>query len=319
VIPISATIAIFFLIKIFLKSNQMKTNNTFRIAFLFMVTFYSVTPFAKAQYIVAGMYSTDDIYVDIDPDSMQEAVASHWWFESDYEFPIDLDSNGIDDVSFISGGGGGLAQGSAGGTIHKLHSNVEFIAYYDTFVVCCPMDVVTLVADSLNMGDTISSEDNFFESNAEIWSDAYGPSTTPIIENWEDIGIHFIGFRLCYSFDTSYGWIKINVIADTTTKMYIMEYACNRNASSGISSLNPPQYSIYPNPFFNELYVNVLPSSGVRLTIYDAAGKKIIEKSIQGFATIKTDFLFQGIYFYELVGSSGVVRRGKLIRKQTAK
>jgi len=282
---------------------------------------YLLSSNAQSQFIVAGSYSPGDVYTDLIPDSVQIAMAVHLSPYPTYYFNIDLDSNGIEDVEITSGGNGGLGGGSGGSGIDPLQPNVELVAYYDTFQICCPTDVMRLVADSICLNDTISEQLTFVNDFAYFWSYGYGGASTPYIPVWRNIGVHFIGFRIFYSQDTLYGWIRVNTISPNPSEFYlhIMDFACNRNPSTGI--IQPGTKSdviIYPNPCVNELQLNSSSSFPVQLIVYSVDGKKVMDKTFIDKTTFAADFLPAGIYYYEMTDNKNEVRRGKLI-KQNAK
>lgn len=72
---------------------------------------------------------------------------------------------------------------------------------------------------------------------------------------------------------------------------------------------------LFPNPLQNDIYLNILSSGiGQRIQFFDREGKLILEKDL--FA--KLDYVIvqdfpPGLYFYRLLGSKGIIDKGKFI------
>ncbi|CAN5689845.1 hypothetical protein BH11BAC1_BH11BAC1_25920 [soil metagenome] len=289
-------------------------HKTFCFLICVLLFLFVVGNHAKAQSIIAGMHTPNEVYVDFVPDSIQMAVAAHV-YNPGYNLSLDIDSDGTDDVIINSSGGGGLGGGSASCTLYPIRPNVEIAAYLDTFQICCPMDVYRFVATGFNIGDSISDQNDFVSDNIFIWSDSYGMSSSPYIANWLNTGVRCVGLRICYSFDTLYCWIRINVTYSTYFQVEIMDFACNRNSSIGISTPGfPLPYAFYPRPFSNELFIDIADASEHNIVLYNVEGKKIFQDKIIGQRRINTESLSSGIYFYELSKNDLIVGRGKIFK-----
>lgn len=72
----------------------------------------------------------------------------------------------------------------------------------------------------------------------------------------------------------------------------------------------------YPNPFSTVLNVAIDNlDGGSTLTIYNAAGSKVIEKVLTGTVTTLQFKVPAGIYYYQLLSKNGAKQSGKLISK----
>jgi hypothetical protein len=90
---------------------------------------------------------------------------------------------------------------------------------------------------------------------------------------------------------------------------------------------NNQEFIFYPNPFDDKLNVASPPAplpeqigTGQRrgeeeeLTLFDVFGRVLLRRSFVNSATINTEQLEGGIYFYEVSGKDGVGARGKIVK-----
>jgi hypothetical protein len=264
---------------------------------------------------IAGTFTNSDVYTDLIPDSIQNASAAPH-ASSFYEFLIDLDLNGQPDLKISSGGGGGLGGGSVSCHIYPLGSYAQIASHYDTFQICCPSDVIVLVATQFELQDSINEGIEYHSDDASIYSYAWGAASSPWIPEWCNIGERYIGFRLCYSFDTLYGWIRINATDTNDFRIEIMDFACNQNTSAIIPIEDIQGVPLFPNPFMNELQLNISLAYPVKLTVFSFEGKLVIDKTFNSSAILNTDFLAAGMYHYQLKESGKEFIRGKLIKRE---
>jgi len=76
-----------------------------------------------------------------------------------------------------------------------------------------------------------------------------------------------------------------------------------------------PLVKVYPNPFNDFLVLETLNNSGATVMVYDAAGKKIIEKPINGLTVISSEAIPSGIYFYKVISADNIeLANGKLLK-----
>ena len=74
-------------------------------------------------------------------------------------------------------------------------------------------------------------------------------------------------------------------------------------------------FSLYPNPFINNISLSVKTNDLVEFTLYDISSRELIHKEFKGFVSINTQQLSEGIYFYEVKDKEGVIRKGKVIKE----
>lgn len=72
--------------------------------------------------------------------------------------------------------------------------------------------------------------------------------------------------------------------------------------------------AVYPNPFSNEINLNININGNTKFVLYDAFSKKLIDKSLSSNSPINTEHLSGGIYIYELVVDNQIIRKGKLVK-----
>jgi len=96
---------------------------------------------------------------------------------------------------------------------------------------------------------------------------------------------------------------------------YIDDVSLILNPCSGIEDVNSKDaISVFPNPVKNVLNVatnNQVPSE---IKLYDATGKIYLQQQFVNAATINTEHLEQGIYFYEIKFNDGGTKHGKVIK-----
>ncbi len=120
--------------------------------------------------------------------------------------------------------------------------------------------------------------------------------------------LNHLDFRLRFGFTNSgYG---------TNPAFAIDNLKITGNSSSvGISSISSNEdLMIYPNPFSDQLTINMNNNSSSELTIYDVTSRKLIQQYFVNSLVINTDELAKGLYLYEVKTNSRIVRKGKLTK-----
>ncbi len=88
------------------------------------------------------------------------------------------------------------------------------------------------------------------------------------------------------------------------------------NESSSTVSNNTETLSAYPNPFDQELNVNLGNIEGkITVELWNTAGQLVLSKTINGSATLTTSELTPGLYTAILKQNGVVIKREKLARK----
>jgi hypothetical protein len=72
--------------------------------------------------------------------------------------------------------------------------------------------------------------------------------------------------------------------------------------------------SIYPNPFTNELIINLPTQENIDLTLFDIQGRKVFNRIVLSTEKINVSSLENGVYFYEITVSNQQFK-GKLVKR----
>ena len=85
---------------------------------------------------------------------------------------------------------------------------------------------------------------------------------------------------------------------------------------TGIStSNNDNEISMYPNPFCDNLNIELKTHEQKEIILYDISARKLLEQEFTNSVIINTKELANGIYFYVLRNQNGVYRNGKVVKK----
>ena len=106
----------------------------------------------------------------------------------------------------------------------------------------------------------------------------------------------------------------------------VSTFGINATATSGCTVLGNPELSVatvsatfYPNPFTNTLNIEIdtqFHNSQSELSIYNAVGAQVYQKTLTNTSnSILVDFP-SGIYFYKVTSDTGTLQSGKLISQQ---
>ncbi len=137
-----------------------------------------------------------------------------------------------------------------------------------------------------------------------------------------------------YSADNGYTWIEDNVglpihtgiISVAVIDSFVIigtdsSQVYRRNISEiiplSINELNEQlQLILYPNPFNNELNIQIYSTQVFKFTLYNSLGEKIIDKTLKNkFNTIDLSAYTNDIYFYKLSSAEKhLIKSGKLIK-----
>lgn len=74
--------------------------------------------------------------------------------------------------------------------------------------------------------------------------------------------------------------------------------------------------NIYPNPFVDELTIELCDSGTAKITQYNLYGQALFYKAISNTTTLSTDHLPDGMYFYAISQNQNLVKTGKMIRQR---
>ncbi len=72
---------------------------------------------------------------------------------------------------------------------------------------------------------------------------------------------------------------------------------------------------IFPNPISNHLIIEIASNKMTTVVLYDIYGKQIFQQVFTNRTSINTEGLADGIYFYQLRDSKGIITTGKVIKQ----
>lgn len=75
------------------------------------------------------------------------------------------------------------------------------------------------------------------------------------------------------------------------------------------------EWSLFPNPFDSYLMLHVEANEPTFISIYDFLGQSIWQQSFTQSATIQTEWLENGVYFYEIKNPKGKQKVGKIVKQ----
>lgn len=73
--------------------------------------------------------------------------------------------------------------------------------------------------------------------------------------------------------------------------------------------------SVSPNPFCTQLSFSLVDNQQASLTLYNFLGQQMLQKTFTNSATLNTELLANGIYFYELRTVNGLQKTGRVIKQ----
>jgi hypothetical protein len=91
-------------------------------------------------------------------------------------------------------------------------------------------------------------------------------------------------------------------------------FICNSHTTEVIGPAEVTKINFYPNPFSTQLTFAISGNEEATIIIYDIFSRLILQKTLINSTTINTEEFEEGIYFYELKNSKGVIKAGKIIR-----
>ena len=85
--------------------------------------------------------------------------------------------------------------------------------------------------------------------------------------------------------------------------------------TTSINEMAANNFSVYPNPFSDQLTFAETGNSESEIILYDILSKEILKQFFTNKFTVQTNQLGKGIYFYEIRSRNGEVKRGKVMRR----
>lgn len=73
---------------------------------------------------------------------------------------------------------------------------------------------------------------------------------------------------------------------------------------------------VYPNPFTNEINIDISANDSAEIMLYDSSSKQILQQSFTGHYTINAQHIAKGIYIYKVNSKSRtLISSGKLVKQ----
>ena len=146
----------------------------------------------------------------------------------------------------------------------------------------------------------------------------------------------WIKFSGSFIADSAYGYLAIgNFFLDNLTdtvhvgtaspvySMYYIDDVCVSTDSvyndiwTGVENVSSIIYfaNVFPNPFSTQLTFSLAYNEQKIVSLYNFLGKQVLQQTFINSATINTEQLAEGIYFYELRNNKGTLKTGKLVKQ----
>lgn len=110
----------------------------------------------------------------------------------------------------------------------------------------------------------------------------------------------------------AFGFTNQDIHQSAIIGSYFTEF-CSKTV--GISEeKSDVSFSLYPNPFNNQLTVQSLAKEELTFILHDNFSRQILKETFYDNSTINTGFLPNGIYFYEIRNSKDQLTSGKVIK-----
>ncbi len=87
------------------------------------------------------------------------------------------------------------------------------------------------------------------------------------------------------------------------------------NKTGLIATKKEKNIVVYPNPFINDITIQVTENSNKEVVIFDLLSKEMIRQAFNGNITLDLQYLSKGIYYYEIRNSNGMMERGKMVKE----
>ncbi|MCK9203125.1 MAG: T9SS type A sorting domain-containing protein [Bacteroidales bacterium] len=280
-----------------------------KLLLVFIICLFALYSEVMGQQIIAGVVSPDNYYYDFDPDTSIIALPVHLGGMLHPPDTVDLlfGSNSEFILRFYDWGDGGLGGGGGDATVYPLAGEAGFRAYFDSCYGYPGVYDYFYVPNTLNLGDTIKSGQNYlFGTTAYFWSSTYGNWTHPTTFDWVDIGDHYLGFTLINPGDTLYGWVRINVTQEEDGyRTTLKDFALDHNPWVGNMELTRKSaFTIFPNPAKEAITItNFTDGRNMVATLMDITGQIIqIQPFVSRQITLEISSLNDGLYLIVISG-----------------
>lgn len=152
------------------------------------------------------------------------------------------------------------------------------------------------------------------------------PGNLPDTLNWTLVSGDFIAlggekFLTIGNFEDDLGTdtILINPSGNSGNYIYIDDVSLTRipliECASSIMEQKENVITIYPNPFADNLKVEVNNYEPTEIIFFDITSRKIFQQTFANITIINTEQLAKGMYLYEVRNTNGIIKNGKVIKQ----
>lgn len=171
-------------------------------------------------------------------------------------------------------------------------------------------DSILLTVDTVNFDDMFIVE--FNSSGDVVWGEAFSFGGDDVISIASDA---FDNAYLAGDFASPTIIIADDTLVNTeeeTPFVAKLSFKC----STGVTEIpNNLEITLFPNPFIDELNVNVKDLDLLEIIFYDLVGRKLLQQTFINAATLKISNLPNGLYIYELRNKNKVISQGKIVKQ----
>lgn len=181
-----------------------------------------------------------------------------------------------------------------------------------------------------NIGILLSTFPFAIDNSALIYNHAqlFSPTIISDTANWTFLSGSFIA-------DSAYQYVIVGNFFDNVhtssfnfnqpisySSYYYIDDVCVStdsmlcNTSVGIQEPKQNEaVNIYPNPFTNQISLEVSNAEEVTVHLSDMLGRQVLLATFSASATISTASLVRGVYFYTVENEKGIMKKGKVVKE----
>lgn len=176
--------------------------------------------------------------------------------------------------------------------------------------------------------DSSNTSIGYFQFSADsLYYSSDNITFYPLSAYWENGNQFRIVDRpggLCAAADT--GKYNFSILNDTLHFNITNEPCTDRGATlayfhwvrllSGIDDLNKlPDFTVFPNPVEDVLFISNTDNEAAELTVYDNSGRVVMKQNVHHSGAIPVNNLSKGIYFYNFIDTKGKIVKGKFMKR----
>ena len=228
---------------------------------------------------------------------------------------LDIDGDGSDDVSILAVE---LNLGAPARVSACILAENEFTAMIGSIdgnglATPTPLSLNTPINASATWQDTSDSANEYYNA---VDVDGLGPFTG-FCATGTDV---YLGVRFTIGSNLHYGWVLVNVATDastTTIKAFGYEETADTEILAGAQpssasiNKNVLSSSVYPNPAFNELNIEI-NEEVASINVLTLDGKVVA--SVNNDVKIDVSGLNSGMYIYQVITVAGNVSNGNFTK-----